>query len=61
MVKDLGVIAKKVFIKYQCDILKRVFNVKDKGICVSAKVAETALLESIKELEKHYTKEVCSE
>lgn len=60
-ITNLGETAKKVFIKYQCDILKRVFSVEGDGTCVRASVAENALLDAIEELEKHYTKSVCSE
>lgn len=60
-IRDLGETAKRVFIKYQCDILKRVFSVEGDGTCVRASVAENALFDAIKELEKHYTKSLCSE
>lgn len=57
----LGHFAKKAFVKYQSDILKRTFTVKGDGACVRTSVAEKALLDAIKELERHYTKSVCSE
>lgn len=42
-------IKKKIFRKYQCDILKRVFSVEKEGTCVRAKVAEDALRNAINE------------
>ena len=39
----------KIFRKYQCDILKRVFSVDCEGTCVRAKVAEDALKGAINE------------
>ena len=42
-------IKKKIFRKYQCDILKRVFSVAKEGTCVRAKVAEDALRGAINE------------
>lgn len=57
----LGHFAKKVFGKYQSVILKRTFTVKGDGACIRTSVAEKALLDAIKELERHYTKSVCSE
>lgn len=61
MLNELGKHAKKVFVKYQSDILKRAFTVKGDGTYVRTSVAEKALLDAIKELERHYTKSVCSE
>ena len=39
----------KIFRKYQCDILKRVFSVPKDGTCVRASVAEKVLREAINE------------
>lgn len=46
---QLQKIKDKIFRKYQCDILKRVFNVAKDGACVRASVAEKALKEAIDE------------
>lgn len=45
----------KIFKKYQCDILKRVFSIDCEGACVRARVAEEALKDAI-----HETCEICS-
>lgn len=39
----------KIFRKYQCDLLKRVFNVAKDGTCVRLAVAEKVLKEAINE------------
>jgi hypothetical protein len=39
----------KIFRKYQCDLLKRVFSVAKDGSCVRLSVAEKALKEAINE------------
>lgn len=46
---ELQKIKDKIFKKYQCDILKRVFSVAKDGACVRASVAEKALKEAIDE------------
>ena len=43
------VIKDKIFRKYQCDLLKRVFSVAKDGSCVRLSVAEKALKEAIDE------------
>ena len=45
----LDTIKKKIFRKYQCDLLKRVFSVAKDGTCVRLSVAEKALNDAISE------------
>lgn len=42
-------IKNKIFRKYQCDLLKRVFSVAKEGTCVRLKVAEDTLRSAINE------------
>lgn len=42
-------IKNKIFRKYQCDLLKRVFSVAKEGTCVRLKVAEDTLRNAINE------------
>lgn len=45
----LKTIKDEIFMKYQCDLLKRVFSVAKDGSCVRLSVAEKALKEAINE------------
>lgn len=49
-------IKNKIFRKYQCDLLKRVFSVAKDGTCVRLSVAEKVLNEAINEACESCTK-----